>query len=72
MKEEILNKILEPRRPVYKRVKAVAEFCPVCKERLVGNNSHATPWKCACGEWEIAWQTDLSAPYFYKIKTKPQ
>jgi len=38
-------------RPDYKRVKAVAEFCPKCKERLRGNNSIANPWECACGIW---------------------
>jgi hypothetical protein len=69
---ESIAKQLEPRQPVYKRVKAIAEFCPVCKERLQGNNSYNTPWHCSCGEWELVQPHSFGArtPFRYQIKIK--
>lgn len=61
---------LGPRYPVYKRVKAIAEFCPVCDERLQGNNSAVMPWKCSCGEWELVNQYEFHGTPYYQIKRK--
>lgn len=63
-----LAELLKPRQPVYKRVKTIAEFCPVCKEQLQGNNSMDFPWKCSCGTWEYDWRMDNRGPHYYKIK----
>lgn len=51
-------------RPVYKKVKAVAEFCPTCDERLQGSNSMASPWECRCGVWR---HKSFDAPFEYTI-----
>ena len=37
--------------PEYKRVKVTAPHCPVCKEKLRGDNSMINPWRCLCGIW---------------------
>ena len=37
--------------PEYKRVKVTAPHCPVCKEKLKGDNSMINPWRCLCGIW---------------------
>ena len=68
MEEEIkrLKKILEPRQPKWKMSKIRMPHCPVCKERLSGNNSYIKPYKCNCGEWISDW---LNSTYF-KIKVK--
>lgn len=63
---------LKPRQPVYKKVNAVAEFCPICEERLQGNNSAAFPWTCKCGEWEMQYSMGCfeRGPVTYHIKVK--
>ncbi len=38
-------------RPEYKIVKQREPHCPLCKERLSGNNSIVMPYKCSCGTW---------------------
>ena len=50
-------------KPVYKRVKAIAEFCPECKERLSGNNSYYMPWECRCGIWKAVCQYPWNGEY---------
>lgn len=37
--------------PKLKKVAELKEHCPICKERLTGNNSTIDPWKCSCGTW---------------------
>ena len=46
---------LNLRKPIWKQVKSFAPFCPVCSERLSGNNSDVLPYTCSCGEWEYVW-----------------
>ena len=55
---------------MYKRVKAVAEFCPKCGERLIGNNSRAHPWECACGVWKARYGEDGFFRATYIIEPK--
>ena len=49
-------------RPVYKKVKAIAEFCPKCGERLI-----ASPWECSCGVWEA-----IKYPFTGEYEIKPK
>ena len=53
-------------KPVYKRVKEMKPHCPNCKERLIGNNSFAFPYECACGIWVLEGGIDFG----YKIKKR--
>ena len=62
MKEEI--KILKPRQPKWKMSKMMMPHCPICKERLTGNDYHINPYKCSCGEWK----SDLLNLNYYIIK----
>lgn len=55
MTETIKHKDILPK---YKQVKTLAPHCPICKERLKGNNSTISPWECSCGIWESSWRTD--------------
>ncbi|QGH73348.1 MAG: zinc-ribbon protein [Siphoviridae sp. cttb18] len=70
MNQEQLKKLLDPRQPVYKRVKMLMPHCPVCKEQLSGNNSMVSPYRCSCGEWESDWFNGKVGNF--KIKTNPQ
>lgn len=44
-------------RPEYKLVKELKPFCPICKERLSGENSIILPYKCSCGIWKQDYET---------------
>lgn len=44
-------------RPVYKRVKVMAAFCPKCNQELRGDNNISMPWWCDCGVWKVNWVT---------------
>lgn len=50
-------------QPVYKRVKHSAPHCPQCHERLAGNNSIASPWRCSCGTWKSVMDYDEVGGY---------
>jgi hypothetical protein len=54
-------------RPKYVQTKVMIEHCPICNERLQGNNSIAFPWMCACGTWESEYRT--TGGFTYRIKT---
>jgi hypothetical protein len=36
----------------YKKIKIVAEFCAVCDDQLIQDNSQIDPYKCKCGVWK--------------------
>jgi hypothetical protein len=38
-------------QPKYKKVKELKPHCPICREKLFGNNSIINPYKCSCGSW---------------------
>ena len=53
-------------RPEYKMVKESQPHCPKCKERLAGNNSIISPYRCSCGTWH----QNLSDATFKVVKDK--
>lgn len=68
--QEELAKKLAPRRVVYKKVMTLIPHCPVCGEKLKGNDSLSDPWHCQCGEWDTAALYEDNAPGLYKIKMR--
>lgn len=40
-------------QPTYKRVMTMLPHCPICGEKLMGDNSIIHPWKCSCGVWKV-------------------
>ena len=50
-------------RPDYKKVSELKPHCPNCKERLQGNNSIASRYKCSCGTWKPL----CGKPFEYEI-----
>ncbi len=62
--------ILKPRQPIYKRVSIPMPHCPVCKERLGGNNSGISPYQCSCGVWESTWTIGDGLYFVIKIPNK--
>lgn len=56
----------KPLQPIYKQVKSIAPFCPICDQRLSGNNSLVLPYMCKCGEWQ-ADTSGLSITYKIKV-----
>ena len=46
-------------RPDYKKIKVLAEFCPICKEQLQGNNSTVNRLRCSCGVWKSNFLTPM-------------
>lgn len=53
-------------RPTYKKVKVLAPHCPKCEEKLQGDNSMNTPWKCSCGTWEAEPKYPFTGEYVAK------
>jgi hypothetical protein len=47
-------------RLAYKQVKMMVEHCGDCGERLMGNNSIASPFRCSCGEWKLKYDSDFT------------
>lgn len=69
-KEQSLSEERKLRKPVYRQIKVVEPFCPMCAERLIGNNSLAHPWRCSCGEWESDWLSGSLGLYKIKVAGK--
>lgn len=55
-------------QPKMKRVSVWKEHCPVCKERLSGDNSITFPFKCSCG----VWKSSIEHPFEYEIIKKQE
>lgn len=51
----------------------IVPFCPQCKERLKGNNSGVSPWRCSCGVWvyNMDHKTIMEMYTIYKQLTLP-
>ena len=45
--------------PKYKKISELKSFCPNCNERLRGDNTHLSPYKCSCGVWEHGMYTSV-------------
>jgi hypothetical protein len=41
--------------PKYKMIKQPVPHCPLCDEKLKGNNSRIDPFRCSCGVWKQVW-----------------
>ncbi len=46
---------------IYTQTQTLFPHCSECKERLSGNGSIVTPYKCRCGIWQYDW---LSQEYW--------
>lgn len=69
LKSALVKNLKENTRQImYKRVKAVLPCCPVCKERLLGNNSIVSPYFCKCGVWKHNFFND--DPFTYNLVKK--
>jgi tRNA(Ile2) C34 agmatinyltransferase TiaS len=42
-------------KKVYKKIKVPIPHCSVCGERLKGEGSECSPYKCECGTWNYDW-----------------
>ena len=51
---------------IYKKIYVAVEHCADCGDRLSGNNSIVSPFRCSCGEWEWTWEHDGK----WKLKDK--
>jgi len=53
----------------YKKVKIAMPHCGDCGERLMGNNSMISPYRCSCGEWE---RDTTKIMFMYKLKSEKE
>lgn len=42
-------------RVKWEKRKELVPTCPICKEKLSGNNSYSFPYRCKCGTWKSNW-----------------
>jgi len=52
-------------RIIYKPITIMSKHCGDCGERLFGDGSIVSPYKCTCGEWECVKDEE---GFYYKLK----
>lgn len=62
------EKDLKLRRVKFNHIKVLAPHCPVCKEKLGGNNSIRVLYYCSCG----IWKSSPARPLEFEITSHPR